>query len=654
MFSFFEFLRVLMLTKSKKINVGTKGDAHVRLQAVIQSQRIEISNQKHQDEKKTLEIALENAQNELRALKSTPHRGQAVTVNTDRSFASPVEKEDIDSHVPMNWKAPSDFDAEELRKRIAQEEEALALKAPLVPGGKSEDCELDGKMPLGPRKDPINSLSAERVFEANSRSDKSSVKTPAPAFKDFLKNKAGMTKGTSDSVANKSDEVRAPHDLNGVASEIEKSLAQLEININKSVSDVDYDLDFSVDQEFCDGRDTFDEDSIPVLTDKITRGSGTEAAIISQSSHVASSFTMSISALLSSWLLSISRKTAVAGAVQRTYLIEDPHENRALHLFADTRETSVSRSHCLTRLNDWNDEISVPQPGVFHVFRPKFVSSISKDSILLTRPQSSACFYKWVTPLPGMGEQTVLQAFVEKQLPYLHATVSKQVTDLWTVAREAFVSGIALSESSVSDLSAKNRIYESTKVLLTRPLLTALFSQAPGTSELLIDYLGKKDSIKQIEWSELPWFDYPPQIILFHLIGDIAASGICSLSSARVMGLLDKILMLSRESELDTNALMYIRLLDEHSAFQSKLEDASLGDVFLNEGTQVIRSETIDSDIYDNPGLEVFTREDGLTMVRGPLISRLSAQFSGLKANLKELGLFRPELDLICREIQAK
>lgn len=120
------------------------------------------------------------------------------------------------------------------------------------------------------------------------------------------------------------------------------------------------------------------------------------------------------------------------------------------------------------------------------------------------------------------------------------------------------------------------------------------------------------------------------------------------------MGLLDKILMLSPAAETSHNNLMYVRLLEEHSRVQAGSEDSSLKEIFSSESTQIISSEAIDVDIYENPGLEVFIRDDGLSMVRGPLITRLVDHFSDLKENLKELGLFRPELDLICREIQAK
>ena len=654
MFSFYEILRVLMLTKNKKINFGTSDDAHARLQAVIQSQRIEIENQKNADEKQILRAALSKAHEELKELKCAFESSVKKDENPDLDHSQLAsENAEHNQNIPTTWKAPSEADAETLRKRIEQEEEALALRTPLVSDGTGNDCELESKGTSNATESGSQSLAPSTKIASAHRLVREQEKTIAPGFKDFLKNKAGITQSASAASLPSVADVSQPR-VNDLVSEIECSLDQLETNINKRPAEVDYDLDFTV--EHCEKSDhaDFDEDSIPVLTEKIAGKAVAPEDVLTQTSPVASSFSMPMSALLSSWLLSISRKAGVAGAVQRTYLLEDEHENRNLHLFSDVRSTGLSRSHCLTRLNDWGSEIDVPQPGVFHVFRPKFVSSISKDSILLTRPQDSACFYKWVTPLSARGNQTVLQAFVERQLPYLHETISKQITDLWKVAREVKSTGIQLSEASCSDLSAKNRVYEATRVLLTRPLLSCLFAELGGNGALLIDHLAGHDTIKKIRWEDMPWFDYPPQIVLFHLLAEVAHSKSCSLSSARIMGLLDKILMLSPAAETSHNNLMYVRLLEEHSRVQAGSEDSSLKEIFSSESTQIISSEAIDVDIYENPGLEVFIRDDGLSMVRGPLITRLVEHFSDLKENLKELGLFRPELDLICREIQAK
>lgn len=429
-----------------------------------------------------------------------------------------------------------------------------------------------------------------------------------------------------------------------------KKIDLLESNLNAPRSDLDpYDLDFRVDSaQVADFVDA--DDNVPVLTDIITEGKLSTGRVMK--SKYGATQSVSIISLLYSWAFSLSGGKRSIAVVKSLEILNDPHQPNDLEYFSAPDFHGPLWAHSLGKLNTAPSSLFSPA-GIFHIFRPKLLPSEERGRFsLMTREPGSEPFFKWFTPVSPKSTETCVDAFAYFTLDKISRSLGARTQILWDSARALKSLDLEASPSLRNDVRVMTKVYELTGSMLTPSLLHSLSQSMPDSGLTLQSWLLTHDSSKSIDWVEVPWGDHPVEIILFHLLGQIAADKRMSLSSLRVLALLDSMLVntdkMSRYTDAEISVCAVYESHERSSALENPSSDRS---AFVGKHLFLIDSEKLDSRLYENPMLEISWCDDR-SFVSGPFLKTIVERFSSMHEKLLEIGLLRPELLVLSQKMQ--
>lgn len=429
-----------------------------------------------------------------------------------------------------------------------------------------------------------------------------------------------------------------------------KKIELLESNLSSSPPELDpYDLDFQVEAtQMVDSSDA--DDSIPVLTDIIAEGKPSSSGVMKTKYGATQS--VSVLSLLYSWAFSLSSGKRSVAVVKSLEILNDPHQPNDLEYFSAPDFHGQLWTHSLGKLNPAPSSF-FSAAGIFHIFRPKLLPSEERGRFsLMTRDPGSEPFFKWFTPVSPKSSETCVDSFAHFTLDKISRSLGARIQILWDAARALKSLDLEASPSLRNDVRVMTKVYELTGSMLTPSLLHSLSQSMPDSGMSLQSWLLTHESSKSIDWVEVPWGDHPVEIILFHLLGQIAADKRMSLSSLRILALLDSMLVntdkMSRYTDSEISVCAVYESHERSCALENPPSDKN---TFVGKHLHLIDSEKLDSKLYENPMLEI-SRCDDRSYVSGPFLKTIIERFSSMHEKLVEVGLIRPELLVLSQKMQ--
>lgn len=429
-----------------------------------------------------------------------------------------------------------------------------------------------------------------------------------------------------------------------------RDVAQLETNLSAPAPELDpYDLDFRVDVapviNDCDA-----DDNIPVLTDIISEGRPATTGVLK--SKYGATQSVSILSLLYSWVFSLNSNKRSVAVMKSLEIVNDPHQPNDLEYFSSPEFHGQFLSHSLGKLLS-AQSASFSSSGIFHIFRPKLLPSEEKGRLsLMLRDPGCEPFFKWFTPVSPKSDETCVDAFATYTLDKISRSLGLRIQVLWDAARALQTLGLDANPSLRNDVRVMTKVYELTGSMLTPSLLHSLSQSMPDSGLSLQSWLLTHESPRSIDWADVPWGDHPVEVILFHLLGQVASDKRMSLSSLRVLALLDSMLVnTDKMSRYTDSEISVCAVYESHERACSLATPPEEKGAFVGKHLHLVDSEKIDEKLYENPFLEISSC-DGKSYISGPFLKTIVDRFHNMHEKLVESGLIRPELIVLAQKMQ--
>lgn len=585
------------------------------------------------------------------------------------------------SDLPESW---SEFDrnqSEYLKARIGKEESALGMRAgsrqPLTDylrlmGDFIESINEDTK-PLSLKDDKGKAGSLTRSFESSdcgglddisfgfeSVPQAEGTKEQEFNFLEYVQRHSKLTInmdkvtgleeiGSSQAVGlseNMKRAAGADRDAQlDIISFMDKKISRINKNLTMTKADADpYDLDFHVDIAI---------DSTQIQEDNQSSGSVIPGSFDENSqiqSELGLSQNVSLLALLQSWMFAIGNNKRAIGVISPLEITSDKHHADEVEVFESAKCYGSAYAHNLGKLNNNAGEHA---NSIFHAFKPKLLwSGCGLTNSLMSRQAASSPFYRWFMTTEKDSKSTVLESFVDLAIESLNNCLARRIELLWKASVSLKRLGLTANSALRNDVMAMTKLYESTGSMLNPSMLASLGEQFVAEQSLQ-EWLASFPSVKEVRASDIPWADYPFEIILLHLLSRVAIDARISYPMIQMLAMLDLTFCSSEQSvaiKKELEQLHYI--FSTHERAQVKSVTFTQRIPFNFTGMQILDSEKIEAELYKNPLVEITTIQS-IPVVSGPFVENIVSSFSTLKDRLVEAGLYRKELDGLSKKLQA-
>lgn len=336
--------------------------------------------------------------------------------------------------------------------------------------------------------------------------------------------------------------------------------------------------------------------SNPVRTQKL---SGTESAYKPlQANQVGLSFSskaMPIDLLLQSWMNSQQSTRQAALLMQTDWVRLNPFVEQTQSLFQAGAQALSWHSHSLLKAKQDGDAAELSAYKV-HLFRPKQVLQVDQELLkahpITSRPSSAKAFERWSEPqaIRNRVHQpvTLIEEYIEEQIELISKRFRNCLQESFRLAKAFKAEGLSLQADSLLNttlgIDQKMVIYERHQLIVTDSLVKFLATPYHLKSGRVISlglYLAGASSMYSVQSQCLALTDYPPSLVLMHIIQQVLEQRELTEKSFGLLCLMDKLIRASGNpqdghTELDQAPMemqtLSAWLLNEQAKVQSQLD----------------------------------------------------------------------------------